>query len=312
MTTAETIREAIAALEHEAELTSRLVAELSDSDAERVIYDSGWTIKDALGHVASSHTGLLRAMRGDFTGQAPRADLGTRNETFRQERATWPLARVLDELAENRQVAIAHLTSLGEDQLDRVLVSATGVERPVWRWAWVFANHERDHRRDVARALGQRVSDAFVASLNISNGGVPKLPVFRRALSPLGLEGDAHRSPRHGGPSAALCLYSLEVIGELRAEGHPIQPGSVGENITIAGVDWSTVQPGDRLRIGPALIELTRFTTPCTNVAGFFKEGAFDRILQTKNPGDARVYASVVETGVLTVGDPVEVLGVST
>ena len=37
----------------------------------------------------------------------------------------------------------------------------------------------------------------------------------------------------HGGPERALCLFSLERILELQAEGHPIFPGAAGENITI-------------------------------------------------------------------------------
>ena len=50
-----------------------------------------------------------------------------------------------------------------------------------------------------------------------------------------------------GGPLAALCLYSLEVIQALQAEGHSIFPGSVGENITLSHLDWSRVTPGVRL-----------------------------------------------------------------
>ena len=147
-----------------------------------------------------------------------------------------------------------------------------------------------------------------VDSLNVSAGGVPKLPIRSARLTELGLEGDRHRKPMHGGPTAALCLFSLEVIEALRAEGHPIYPGAVGENVTVAGLDWSRVKPGDRLRLGPTLVEITRYTTPCVSIQSAFKDGEFGRILATRHPGEARAYARVVEPGQLTVGDPVELI----
>ena len=78
-----------------------------------------------------------------------------------------------------------------------------------------------------------------IFQLNVSNGGVPKLPVREALLTPDGLEGDRQAHPQiHGGPERALCLYALERILELQAEGHPIYPGSIGENITVCGLDW--------------------------------------------------------------------------
>jgi len=73
-----------------------------------------------------------------------------------------------------------------------------------------------------------------IFQLNISPGGVPKLPLREAMVGELGLEGDGHSFPDiHGGPERALCLFSLERILELQAEGHPIFPGAAGENITI-------------------------------------------------------------------------------
>lgn len=87
-----------------------------------------------------------------------------------------------------------------------------------------------------------------VHQINVSPGGVPKLPVPEAEVMLQGLAGDRQRNRRiHGGPRRALCLYSLEVIDLLRAEGHPIAPGTAGENITISGVDWSDLRPGARI-----------------------------------------------------------------
>src|SRR5437899_862580 len=80
----------------------------------------------------------------------------------------------------------------------------------------------------------------YVHQINVSNGGVPKHPVPEARITVDGVAGDCQRSPKiHGGPDRAVCLFSLEVIEALRAEGHSIAPGSSGENLTLAGLDSS-------------------------------------------------------------------------
>lgn len=146
-----------------------------------------------------------------------------------------------------------------------------------------------------------------IHQINVSPGGVPKLPVPSAFIGADGLDGDAHNDTRyHGGPERAVCLYSLEVIEALQAEGHPIHPGSAGENLTIAGIEWSTVVPGTRLRAGEALLEVTSFTTPCNKNAQWFIGGDFMRMHHGRHPGWSRVYARILAEGRVDVGDPVE------
>jgi MOSC domain-containing protein YiiM len=149
-----------------------------------------------------------------------------------------------------------------------------------------------------------------VLQLNLSGGGVPKLPVASAQLAAEGFVGDAQADRvHHGGPERAVCLWSVEVIEALRAEGHPVAPGSAGENVTVIGLDWSLVQPGARLRLGPrALVEITRFTTPCRKIAGAFLGGRFTRIEEKRHPGFSRVYARVLKEGLVREGDPVRLL----
>jgi MOSC domain-containing protein YiiM len=150
----------------------------------------------------------------------------------------------------------------------------------------------------------------FIYQLNCSNGGVPKLPVGEAELTPTGLVGDRQRYPIiHGGPQRALCLYSLEVIQALQAEGHPIYPGSIGENVTVAGLDWSSLAPGRRLALGDeVVIELTSYANPCRNIRGSFGDGKFKRVSQKQNEGQSRLYARVIRTGKLAVGQAVRLL----
>ena len=150
-----------------------------------------------------------------------------------------------------------------------------------------------------------------ISSLQRSTGGVPKLPVESGDVTAEGLAGDWQRNRKyHGGPERALCLYSLELIQALAAEGHPIVPGSVGENVTIRGIDWRLMQPGMDVRLGGVELELTGFAVPCRTISGSFIDGRSVRISEKLYPGWSRVYARVVKGGRLRVGDVVELGGV--
>jgi MOSC domain-containing protein YiiM len=144
-----------------------------------------------------------------------------------------------------------------------------------------------------------------VHGLHRSAGGVPKLAVARALVGPGGMEGDRQRYRFHGGPERALCLYSLERIEALRAEGHPIVPGSAGENVTIAGLAWELVAPGCRLTMGEVEVEVTSYTVPCRTIAASFSDGRFGRIGQTRHPGWSRVYSRVLRGGWIAEGDSV-------
>jgi MOSC domain-containing protein YiiM len=147
-----------------------------------------------------------------------------------------------------------------------------------------------------------------VASLNISSGGVPKKPVAAALVTRLRLEGDAQNDKKgHGGPERAVCLYSLEVITALQAEGHPIGIGTAGENVTVQGIDWREVSPGVHIRIGKTvLLQVASYTVPCKTIKGSFLDGKFTRISQQTNPGWSRVYARVLIEGEIHEADSVE------
>jgi len=138
---------------------------------------------------------------------------------------------------------------------------------------------------------------------------VPKCPVVEAAITTEGVEGDRQRDRRfHGGPDRAVTLFSSERIAALRAEGHSIVAGSTGENLTLSGIDWSRATPGARVEIGDARLEITRYATPCANIAGSFKDGEIARVAQKVNPGWSRVCARVVVPGRVRVGDSVKLL----
>jgi MOSC domain-containing protein YiiM len=144
-----------------------------------------------------------------------------------------------------------------------------------------------------------------IHQINISPGGVPKLPVDLAQVTRLGIIGDGHDDKEnHGGPLAALCLYSLEEIERLQAEGHPIAPRTTGENISLVGIDWSLMTPGARLALGDTvLIELTDYATPCKTIRDSFVDQEFVRISHKLHPGESRVYARILRAGTIHPGD---------
>ena len=146
-----------------------------------------------------------------------------------------------------------------------------------------------------------------VHQVSLSDGGVPKLAVPAAQVTVEGLTGDRQRNRKHhGGPDRAVCLYSLEVIEALRAEGHSIGPGSAGENLTITGLDWANLKPGDRLTIGVSLyLEIMSYTAPCRLNGQWFKDGNSERMAQEAHPGWSRLYARVLVEGNVGIGDKV-------
>jgi len=151
-----------------------------------------------------------------------------------------------------------------------------------------------------------RMQTGRVASINVSDDGVPKRSVPEAAISASGVAGDRQRDLRfHGGPERAVSLFGADVIEALAAEGHPIAAGTTGENLTIAGLRWSDVQPGVELTVGPVRLLVTSYASPCSKIAASFAADAFTRISPRMHPGWSRVYARVLEPGLVRVGDPV-------
>ena len=150
-----------------------------------------------------------------------------------------------------------------------------------------------------------------IHQISVSNGGVPKRAVGSTQVTATGLQGDSQNDTRHhGGPDRAVCLFSLEVIELLRREGHPIGPGSAGENLTLEGLDWSAVVPGSRLRFdGGVELEVVSYTVPCSTIRDSFIDLESRRIKQDLHPGNSRMYARVLNGGQVRAGEAVELLG---
>ena len=150
-----------------------------------------------------------------------------------------------------------------------------------------------------------------VVQINVSPGGVPKLPVAEARVGPLGLVGDGHDHDWvHGGPHRAVALFAIEAIERVQADGHPgVVPGAVGENVTTSGIDLARLAVGTRLAIGrEVVLEISSPANPCDVIKGAFAGGKSGRISILLHPDDSRMYARVLHEGRIRPGDDIAVL----
>ncbi|QOV90273.1 MOSC domain-containing protein [Humisphaera borealis] len=145
-----------------------------------------------------------------------------------------------------------------------------------------------------------------VAQLNISRGGIPKLPIPAARITAEGVEGDWQKNRKyHGGPDRALCIYSEELYAWLREEGIDVTNGAVGENLTTRGIDLQKLQPGSQLQIGGddgCTIEITKVRIPCSQLKKW--RGDLPELIV----GRSGWMAKVVREGTVQAGDPIRVI----
>lgn len=151
---------------------------------------------------------------------------------------------------------------------------------------------------------------AHIFQINASQGGVPKLGLHEAEVDMSGVTVDDQADKEHhGGPLQNLCLFRLETILELQEEGHPIFPGSVGENITTMGIGAEELVPGTRLQLGEHVtVILTEYATPCKTIAESFHDKNFNRINSKKHPDASRIYAKVETGGAIAIGDAIGIV----
>ena len=149
-----------------------------------------------------------------------------------------------------------------------------------------------------------------IVQISVSQGGVPKTAVAEARVDITGIVGDRQKTPKiHGGPDRAVCLWAQEMIDELQREGHEIAAGSAGENVTIAGLDWTQVTPGVKLKLGAeVLLEIASYAAPCRQNARWFSNRRYSRISQKKHPGSSRLYARILSVGTIRPGDAVKII----
>jgi MOSC domain-containing protein YiiM len=156
-----------------------------------------------------------------------------------------------------------------------------------------------------------------VASLSVKpetrgETGLPKQPVSSLQLTSAGAIGDFNRYRTvhlDGDPDSAVLLLTEDILQALRAEGWPVAAGHLGENVLLAEIPAAALDSGKQVRLGAALLEVTRACDPCTELYGLPYVGK-DRgpeFVRTMH-GRRGWYARVVNEGTVVLGAPAQVI----
>ncbi|MBI3661971.1 MAG: MOSC domain-containing protein [Acidobacteria bacterium] len=119
-----------------------------------------------------------------------------------------------------------------------------------------------------------------------------------RAVENWGLEGCAHA--RRGSQRQVL-LMDTETIEEME-----ILPGQVKENVLTQGLNLRSLERGQRLRAGEALLEVTLPCSPCSLMESI-RPG-----LEAEIRGKRGMLCRVIEGGVIRAGDSMEMVKAAT
>jgi MOSC domain-containing protein YiiM len=114
-----------------------------------------------------------------------------------------------------------------------------------------------------------------------------------RAVEGHGFEGCAHANP----PKREVLFVSQEHLDALE-----LQPGTIRENVTVAGDDVERWPIGQRVRAGEAVFEITMVCDPCERMEAL-RPGLRERL-----EGKRGMLARVVEGGDVAVGDELSLL----
>jgi MOSC domain-containing protein YiiM len=149
---------------------------------------------------------------------------------------------------------------------------------------------------------------------DIGRTSIDKRPVTASVpVTALGLETDQVSDTRsHGGVDQAVYAFAREDLDHWQAElGRPIRDGQFGENLTTSGLDVNESEVGERWRIGTVVLEVASVRIPCNDFKSWQRRSGFDATAWVKRftaVGRPGPYLRVVQEGVLTVGDPIEVV----
>jgi MOSC domain-containing protein YiiM len=272
-----------------------------------------WSIVEYVDHSATIIEAMSRLLHGMTTTgvepfDAPEGPLARADDP--------PTTKTIDEVLARLDANVARLDAKARSLRGDAWATTVVVDGHTWPADEILRHAAHDsthHLMDGGRllvALGARKlhgTGGVVAGLFANRGGPGKLPITEATIGYRGVAGDRQQTRfHHGRVSQALCLWSAEVVRSLQAEGHPVAPGSTGENVSLEGAPWTDLHAGMRLGLGDdVLIEISGYALPCKKNAPYFLGGDFRRMDPDRHPGWSRLYASVLRDGVVRPGDPV-------
>lgn len=116
-------------------------------------------------------------------------------------------------------------------------------------------------------------------------------------IKEFGIEGDAHGGSWH----RQISLLSYDKVEVFNQQGADVEDGAFGENLVVAGIDFSVLPVGTRLRAGSAELEMTQIGKECHSHCNIYKRMG-DCIMPREG-----VFARVIKEGMIRSGDIMEV-----
>lgn len=142
--------------------------------------------------------------------------------------------------------------------------------------------------------------------------GLPKRAASSLRVTLDGAEGDYNNYRARtlsGDRDQALLVVTQDILDALRAEGYPVQPGDLGENLTLAGIREADLRPGVHLKVGEVSIVISKPCEPCTELYTLPYIGEARGPAFLKAATDRRGwYARVLAPGMIVEGCPVSVV----
>lgn len=122
------------------------------------------------------------------------------------------------------------------------------------------------------------------------------------SISEQGLDGDKVTQPYHGGLGAAICVHLMDHYAFWNTRlGMELEPGYVGENVTLGNITEDQICVGDLIRLGTALVQVSGPRVPCANLAR--RIGRPDWVKLTIQENRTGFYLRVLEPGAVKEGD---------
>lgn len=128
-----------------------------------------------------------------------------------------------------------------------------------------------------------------------------KTPIF---LGRQGVTADQVVDRRyHGGEDKACYAYSLQAYGYWKEKFSEVEmpPGMFGENLTIDGLDETTLYIGQIFRVGRAIIQVSQPRIPCYKLGIRFGDKRIVKLFQQSDFSGS--YFRVIQEGMVAVGD---------
>lgn len=136
--------------------------------------------------------------------------------------------------------------------------------------------------------------------------GINKVPVNGPVMVDAhGIVGDAIcNGDLHGGEEQAIYIEGSKTLDWWADElGHPLEPGTFGENLVISGIDNRQIAVGDRFIAGEVVLEVASTRIPCATFAAKMGDPKFPKRYMAS--GRAGAYARVLTGGMLEAGQTV-------